>query len=163
MPWSSKMKRWLVVEMCIRHLPLIHATESMVFSKQKELICYNKTMMWCFSVSEKQRMRGKYCFQEEESERLPSSWSRIANMGDKYFIFLITFLNHYGNIRLWIKSSVAEKKWLKMQSVLLKAQLNCVHVLFLKLFSLLLKFILEVPDLLQLLEEMNVVVCTGCL
>lgn len=38
-----------------------------------------------------------------------------------------------------------------------------MHVLFLKLFSLLLRFILEVPDLLQLLEEMNVVVHTGCL
>jgi len=45
---------------------------------------------------------------------------------------------------------------------LTESTLNCVHIPFLKLF-LLLRFILEAHDLLQLLKEMNVVVCTGCL
>lgn len=61
MLWSSKMERQLIVEKCIwhNHLPLKHATESMAFYKQKKLICYSKTMMWGFPVSEKQRKRGK--------------------------------------------------------------------------------------------------------
>lgn len=96
MLWAFKNGNTVNSEKIYLTYPLIHATEPMAFYNQKEIIFYNKAVMWFFSVREAKEEKGNIHFRGSRRRDFHQVCLVLSTLERNISCFFITLLNHMG-------------------------------------------------------------------